>query len=171
MKLCNLLCGILYVMKKANYLFVSAIVIGVLVGMFFWESDEAVEPVAETYRHINGTVADASFRLAIADTPEKRVQGLSGVEVLQEDEGMLFVFPNRDTHGIWMKDMYIDLDILWLNGDGVVVHIERNVATSTYPKVFTPSTPAWFVVEVPSGATTKHGIEVGNEFKFASEKN
>ena len=50
---------------------------------------------------IGGTV----IYVDVADTEVLREQGLSGRLNLPEGRGMLFVFENDDTWGIWMKDM------------------------------------------------------------------
>lgn len=49
----------------------------------------------------------------LADTELKRIRGLSRRKTIGAD-GMLFVFPREDFHGIWMKEMVFPIDILWL---------------------------------------------------------
>ena len=53
--------------------------------------------------------------VAIADTLEKRTQGLSGRESLSANEGLLFVFSTSGAYGIWMKDMRFPIDIIWIS--------------------------------------------------------
>jgi len=159
-------------MKKSKVIAVCVLIAGVVAGVFFLQKKTpATESTLSSYEYVYGAVNDVAIKLYVADTVEKRVQGLSGVTNLQEDEGMLFVFPDNDTHGIWMKDMYIDLDIIWLNEDAKVVHVERNVSKDTYPKVFESKVRARYVIELHEEVTTKHKIEVGNAFKFSSRKN
>ena len=57
----------------------------------------------------------------VAITPEERQRGLMERELLQEDNGMLFVFSEEDVYSFWMKNMEINLDIIWINADGNVV--------------------------------------------------
>ena len=83
------------------------------------------------------------------------------VEGLTEGEGMLFVFETDDLHSFWMRDMLFSIDILWIAMDGTVVHIEPSVSPDSFPQTFTPPTPARYVLEVPAGFATEHGIEVG----------
>jgi len=52
-----------------------------------------------------------TFDVWVADTPARQEQGLMFVRELAANRGMLF--PNCCS-GIWMKDCYIDLDILFL---------------------------------------------------------
>ena len=53
----------------------------------------------------------------LADTPEKRFQGLSGREILEEGTGMLFVFQEERQHTFWMKDMRFPLDMIWITAE------------------------------------------------------
>jgi uncharacterized membrane protein (UPF0127 family) len=60
-----------------------------------------------------------------------------------------------------MKDTLVPLDIFWLDSKGQVIHIEKDVATSTYPTVFYPDTPARYVLETAAGFATLHNIDIG----------
>lgn len=74
---------------------------------------------------------------------------------------MLFVFPKDGLHGFWMKDTLVPLDIFWLDSKGQVVYIARDVATSTYPNVLYPATPARYVLETAAGFARARGIATG----------
>ena len=96
-------------------------------------------------------LADITYNLLVADTDVKRIRGLSYRERLPEGvDGMLFIFPNKDYHGIWMKDMSMNLDILWYDENWQEVHAVYNVHPDTYPEVFTPPQQARYVIELPS---------------------
>lgn len=98
--------------------------------------------------------------LEVAQTLPDRMRGLSGRESLPSDSGMLFIFPDQHYHGIWMKDMNFALDIIWLNDIMEVVHLERDVSPATYPRVFTPPTPALYVLELPNGTVDHAQIKL-----------
>jgi uncharacterized protein len=106
------------------------------------------------------------FDVFVADTEQKRVRGLSGVEILEANDGMFFVFQKNDLWGIWMKEMKIPIDIIWLDENMRVVHIEEKVSPESFPKVFTPSQFARYVLEVSSGTVERVGIKVGDEAKY-----
>lgn len=59
----------------------------------------------------------------VADTPELRQRGLSGVEDLPREAGMLFLFPDDTSTGFWMKDTLIPLSIAFLAADGTVLEV------------------------------------------------
>jgi len=108
-------------------------------------------------------VGTIPIAVSVADDDLERQQGLSGVEQMGEFAGKLFIFEREDYHGIWMKDMLFPLDIIWLNNEQEVVHIEKNVSPDTYPDSFVPSVPARFVIEVNAFFTQNQGILVGNK--------
>lgn len=91
----------------------------------------------------------------IADSDEERIKGLSG----REEQSMLFIFPNEDFHGIWMKDMLFPIDIIWIDKDLKIVHIEKNVSPDTYPEIFIPENKALYILETPAG---KINIQMGD---------
>lgn len=108
-----------------------------------------------------GQFGGVSLRIEYATTPEVRERGLGGRTEIPNNYGMLFAFPKDDRYGFWMKDMLVPLDIFWLDNKGHVVYIASNVATSTYPNVFYPSTPARYVLETAAGFAREHNVKVG----------
>lgn len=59
--------------------------------------------------------------VAIADTPEKRRQGLMEVDDLLDLDGMLFVFDSDTSGGFWMKNTVLPLDIAFFDAQGRLV--------------------------------------------------
>ena len=99
---------------------------------------------------------------SVADEREERIQGLSGVPSLQENEVKLFVFPHDDTWSFWMKDMNFSIDMIWVDASSTVVYIEENVAPETFPTSFEPTAPARYVIETVAGFAERHNIGVGD---------
>ncbi len=103
------------------------------------------------------------FEFEIASTTEARVIGLSGRSDVPEGYGMLFVFPEPGSYGIWMKDMLVAIDIIWLSSDGTVLGINHKVTPDTYPKIFYPPQPASYVLETRAGEAVRQHIDVGDK--------
>ena len=119
------------------------------------------------------TIGKQTFTLDIADTDEKRSQGLSGRGKLEETQGMLFLFPQKDMYAFWMKDMLFPLDLIWIDED-TVVDISENVPipfTATYLPRYQPKAPVNRVLEVNSGLTKKYGIIPGMKVAFSGLEN
>lgn len=94
------------------------------------------------------------FNIEIAETEKERREGLMYREKLPEGKGMFFDFKKKGIHSIWMKNTLITLDIIWLNQDLEVVHVEQNVSPCIKDPcpVYRNKTPARFVLEVNRGA-------------------
>jgi uncharacterized membrane protein (UPF0127 family) len=107
-----------------------------------------------------------ALEVEVADTISSRELGLSGRKKMNDDEGMLFVFDTPGRYGFWMKDMQFPLDIAWINQNGIVVYIERNVTPETYPKAFINQSEALYVLEVNAGLMEKFGLYMGSKIKI-----
>ena len=102
------------------------------------------------------------YHLWVADTVAERYQGLSGVERLSPNGGLLMKFEENDVWNIWMKDMKVPLDIIWLNEDKEVVYIVKNAAPElSTDTIFSPKSKARYVVELPAGSVDNAGIKPG----------
>lgn len=105
------------------------------------------------------------LNVAVADSEGERIQGLSGIQQLSRDEGMLFVFPYSGQHGIWMEDMNFALDILWLDEEGTVVDMIESApvpsADDEKLPIYHNVDPAKYVLEAAAGTVRTAGIEVG----------
>ena len=139
---------------------VLAVATFVFVGVDTTNDELRITPTQEI------SIDNTRVRVSIADTPEKREQGLSGISSLAADEGMLFVFEKDGRYSFWMKDMLLSIDMLWIGADGSVVSIEHSATPESYPSVFTPATSARYVLELPSGFVAQHGIGVGSKVTF-----
>lgn len=107
------------------------------------------------------------YHLRVADTESDRVQGLSGVEKLEPNGGLLMKYDADGMWGIWMKDMKIPLDIIWLDKDKKVVYIVKNASADlSTDVVFTPKSAARYVLELPAGSVDKAAIKSGVTAEF-----
>lgn len=112
-------------------------------------------------------VGSGVFNIQLATTDEARQQGLSGVDHLDANQGLLMAFPSDDEWGIWMKDMKIPLDIIWMDHEKKVIFIVTDASPDLgTSKTFKPKTPARYVLEVPAGTVKNAGIQVGSLATF-----
>jgi uncharacterized protein len=111
-------------------------------------------------------LAGKIFLVEIADNDLSRSKGLSGHEPLQDNEGMIFIFNTPALEGFWMKDMKFPIDIIWIDENLKISHIEKSLTPETYPTVFYPKTPSLYVLEVSAGQSEKLGLKVGDPAEF-----
>jgi hypothetical protein len=114
------------------------------------------------------TIKNTSVRAELAWTPEQRAQGLSGRQSLPAGQGMLFVFPQPETPGFWMKDMNFSIDIIWITAENVVAGVTENLTPESYPKMFYPPSPILYVLEVSAGFVKQHNIQKGDEVQTSN---
>ena len=72
-----------------------------------------------------------SVTAELAVTDAQRARGLMNRERILPDQGMLFVFEEEAAHSFWMKNTLVSLDMLWLDRDRRIIHIERDVPPCT----------------------------------------
>ncbi|PCI30795.1 hypothetical protein COB52_00950 [Candidatus Kaiserbacteria bacterium] len=102
------------------------------------------------------------IKVNVADTKEERINGLSGVDALPRNEGLLFVFDEPGKYPIWMRGMEFSLDIYWLDGQGKIVDAWKNADPSSYPQIYEPVSDAYYILEVNSGFSEVYNIEIGD---------
>ncbi len=109
---------------------------------------------------------DLPIRVEIADSASELTKGLSGRSDMGDKDGLFFIFPDTDYHGIWMKDMRFPIDIIWISEELEVIGITKNVSPESYPKVFRPEKPVRYVLETEVGHADLVGIHVGNKVRI-----
>ena len=109
----------------------------------------------------------AKISAEIADTPAKRSKGLMYRTHMPLDHGMIFIFRKSERHIFWMKNTKMPLDIIWLDSDHKVVHIEHNVPICTRTDEGCPryrsNKDAQYVLELGSGGAIHYDITVGSQ--------
>lgn len=104
------------------------------------------------------------FKVEVATSSRSQSKGLSNRISLKEDEGMLFVFPDKDFYAFWMKEMNFPLDFLWIDNDKVVdVTKYVPVYTSGEIPTYTGRRPYDKVLEIKAGLTDEYDIKIGDK--------
>ncbi len=114
----------------------------------------------KTLKIISSNSTSIFFNIDVADTPQKRAQGLSGKTSLDAQSGLLFILNAPEYAGIWMKDMLFPIDIIWIGENMKIVGIEKNATPESFPKIFTPTEKSLYVLEINAGSAQKNNIKV-----------
>jgi uncharacterized membrane protein (UPF0127 family) len=137
------------------FIFFILVVVAVL---FFCIKDQT------EYQNVD--IGGQNFRLEVADTDELRTKGLSGRASIANNEGMLFDFGQTGNYGIWMKDMNFNIDVIWLDQNGQIVDILKNLSPDTYPQSFYADQTNRYVIELPVGTIDRLSIGQGSTIKL-----
>jgi uncharacterized membrane protein (UPF0127 family) len=136
------------------------------IGLFFYLGTKTVKSKTA---EINGK----KLNIEIADTPAKRTKGLMFRDSLEDDSGMLFIFPSSAKYTLWMANTYIPLDMVWIDKNKSVVYMEENVPPCTEAqnikekcKRYTPDTPAKYILELNAGKASELNVKIGDKVNF-----
>lgn len=119
-----------------------------------------------------------TVKAEVADTGAKRTKGLMFRESLEENMGMIFIFPMASNYKFWMANTLIPLDIIWINENFEITYINKDTPPCTktgkaqsYCTSYGPSNNKdKYILEVNAGFTEKNKIEVGNTIKFLNNQ-
>lgn len=119
------------------------------------------QPVAAATpaREVRMQLGTQTVTLEIADEPAERSKGLMFRSSLAADRGMIFVFPDEQERGFWMKNTYLPLDIIYIDAAKRIVSIKQ---MKPHDLSSTPSDgPAMFAIELNAGRAAQLGLSVG----------
>lgn len=106
---------------------------------------------------VNIFISDKQYKVQIAKTESEREKGLQGIEHLPENEGMLFVFDEPQTVGMWMKDTKIPLDIIFIDEDQEVISVYHGEPMN---EDIIEEDNVNYVLEINQGSDVKEGDEL-----------
>jgi len=142
---------------------VGMIVMGAAAGALLFCAQQGRDKFIKIYMPDGRAI---TAELAITDA--ERAKGLMFREKIAVDQGMLFCFEEEDYHAFWMKNTLIALDMLWLDKDRRIVHIERNVPPCkedpcpSYP----PKRPGSYVLELGAGGADIYKLKLFDRLEF-----
>jgi hypothetical protein len=110
-----------------------------------------------------------SVTAELALTEAERALGLMNREKILPDQGMLFVFDEEAVHSFWMKNTLVPLDMLWLDRDRRIVHIERDVPPCQADPCpsYGPRRPVSYVLELKGGMAAAFRLKASDKLDFA----
>lgn len=107
-----------------------------------------------------------AFSVEVADTDEARSRGLMFRLAMDEDRGMIFDF-KRDGHvGMWMRNTFIPLDMLFIRADGTIARIAADT-TPLSEEGIESGEPVRSVLELNAGVSARLGIKAGDTVEHA----
>lgn len=110
----------------------------------------------------------AKVLLEVADSEKERNRGLMFRTHLEEGRGMLFVFEQPGQPAFWMKNTYLELDILFLSTEGIIVDLFEDLPPCPMDPCprYAPRSPARYVLEVAGGFVAHHAVRRGDRVRL-----
>ena len=103
----------------------------------------------------------------VAFTQNGRTIGLMFRDKLDNDHGMLFIYPQEQNLSFWMKNTKIPLSIAFINSNGTITQIEPMAPYSLTSH--TSKNKVRFALEMEEDWFRKNGITVGSKVDFPPE--
>ena len=121
----------------------------------------ATSPVGLPVREfsVSNQLKSVAITAEVASTFEERAVGLMFRHSLPANGGMLFIYPEDQTSGHWMRNTYIALDIAYLDGSGAV--LEVRLGKPLDETVLRPARPYRYALEMTAGWFAEHGLGPG----------
>lgn len=107
----------------------------------------------------------ATVSVEVANTIEQRERGLMFRKHLDDNTGMIFIFPDSEPRSFWMHNTDIPLDMIFANSQFRVIGIVAN-ATPHTDTLRNVAGSSQYVLEVNGGFCASHGIRAGDRFDF-----
>jgi uncharacterized membrane protein (UPF0127 family) len=123
------------------------------VGMQFTNADGSTSP---------------NIQAEVVSTPGAQQQGLMYRKELAPTAGMLFVFPDEQPRTFWMKNTYLELDMIFIDQNFRIVSIVKKAV----PLTETPrpsEKPAKYVLEVRGGSADTWHLAPGSRTAISGD--
>jgi uncharacterized membrane protein (UPF0127 family) len=108
----------------------------------------------------DGKKVKHTFEVWLADSPRRQAQGLMFVRSLPALRGMLFVHESPKPITMWMKNTFIPLDMVFIDGRGCIQQIVAQTTPHSLD-IIRSVEPALAVLEIGGGEAKRLGLRVG----------
>jgi len=112
-------------------------------------------------------------RVEVADTPSERAIGLSYRKTIEENKGVLFVFPDVARREFWMYKCNFDIDLAYIGESGTIeeiVTMKREPLDKTVDSLkryISNSQNIKFALEMKGGWFKENNIKIGTKINLS----
>lgn len=158
-------------MKRIIFLYAALIVVLIIFSIFKFGNISLFPQNNKPYAVIDGK----KFDLLLATTEDQKIKGLTIKDKIDINQGMLFIFQEKNYPPFWMKNMKFPIDIIFINDDKIVDIVEN----ATPPKnpndissipIYRPKEKANYVLEINAGLSKKYNFKIGDKVTFSNIK-
>ena len=138
--------------------------VGCLLALFSCESSKPLSSLKILSADGSKTI---ELKIETMDSESGRQLGLMYRKELPDNQGMLFVFPTEEPRSFWMKNTFLELDMLFFDSKKKLVSIVKRATPLTETRRDS-NLPAQYVLEVLGGSAEKWGVEPGFRFEVGN---
>ena len=122
-------------------------------------------PSGPSVRVLTQSGAPVLINVEVVREPRTRERGLMFRREMDEDHGMIFVFPQPDHQVFWMHNTILPLDMIFIRADRTILGIVKNATPETDDPREVPGN-ALYVLEVNGGFSDRHHLSAGDRVEF-----
>jgi uncharacterized membrane protein (UPF0127 family) len=127
-------------------------------------------------------IAGERFKLEVSADDQSREKGLSGRNEIAADGGMVFIFPDTAMRSFWMPECVIDIDIVFLDENGLIVsayemkaerpqrRFESRAEYEARLKRYSSRKPAQFAIELKAGSIKRLKLKPGQKLDIEIQR-
>lgn len=108
------------------------------------------------------------LNIEIADNGYETETGLMYRQEIEDDQGMLFVFPDEAMHSFYMKNTEFPLDLIFIKSDMSVASFQENAQPMSEASL-SSKVPIQYVLEVNAGLVEEWGLKVGDSIYYEQQ--
>ncbi len=130
---------------------------------------ESITFTKEGELHITKTDSNPAiveFDIEIAETEYETQTGLMYRDVMEDNQGMLFIFDDVAMHSFYMKNTHIPLDIIYIDENLKITSFQKN-AKPFDETGLSSGVPIKYVLEINAGLSDKLGLSVGDSISYS----
>lgn len=127
----------------------------------------AQEGELEVFDLVPLQIGEVTIQVQLADTPEKRSQGLMFQQ--SAEPGMLLLYSQPTAVSLWMANTAMPLDVAYIGPDWTISEL---ITLQPFDQTPVPSQqPVIAALELPRGWFARHSITVGQKVALGAGKN
>jgi uncharacterized membrane protein (UPF0127 family) len=123
----------------------------------------------QTQLEIRGDATAHRFKVWVADTPSRQSQGLMFVRDLPADQGMVFMHDPPRLASMWMKNTFIELDMIFIAPDGRIAKIAERTKPHSLDTIAS-EVAVKAVLELKGGEAARRKLRVGDRVSWDALK-
>lgn len=105
------------------------------------------------------------LNIEIADSEYETQTGLMYRQSMEDEQGMLFIFPDVAMHSFYMKNTEFPLDLIFIKEDMKIGSVQEN-AQPLSESSLSSKVPVQYVLEVNAGLAKKWGLQIGDSIAY-----
>lgn len=106
------------------------------------------------------------FNIEFAETDYETQTGLMYRKGMENNQGMLFIFPDERMHSFYMKNTEFPLDIIYIKENLKIASFQEN-AQPLNETGLSSQVPIKYVLEINGGLAQELGLSIGDSISFS----